>query len=590
MCGIVGYIGKKRAAPVLIDGLYKLEYRGYDSAGIALQEAHGGTYILRRKGRVSGLECAREHVGNVGIGHTRWATHGAPSEENAHPHSYRGITLVHNGIVENAFTLKEECLKRGETFSSETDSEVVAHLIAHAYQGDLLQAVREATSRLTGSYALVILCDSEPGRIVCARKYSPLIVGKRGEELFVASDVPALAGEGMELFGLDDGEFASLEGGEITFYNALGEEIFKEAAQIDCDEEVPVLRGHSHYMRKEMGEIPAVLARLHSYSAQNNCFLGLNEVLCQTYHIHVVACGTAYHAGLCAKYAIERLCRVPVEVFVASEYRYSNPIVQTNTLAIAISQSGETADTLAAAQLAREKGAYLLAVTNIAHSSLTRISDGVLFTHAGREIGVAATKSFNAQLVTLYALCGALAKAKGLSIPPMDDFARLAEVTLEQAKALTAWAEELKTAKNILFIGRGIDYCIALEGSLKLKEISYLPAEGYPAGELKHGTLALIEENSPVIAVLTQKSLAEKTMNAVHEAYTRGARVYLVTNLPEYAERSEVGASIVFPACEEVFSPVLSVIPLQMLAYFTSLSRGHDPDKPRNLAKSVTVE
>ncbi len=591
MCGIVGYLGKKRAAPRLLEGLKKLEYRGYDSAGIAVL-LNGGFTVVRKKGRVKELDGAADLEGSVGIGHTRWATHGAPSERNAHPHVYGKFAVVHNGIIENFASLKEECLARGETFSSETDSEVIAHLIDFSYDGNFLLAVKNATDRLVGSYALAVLCTDFPDTMVVAREKSPLVVGRGSEGLFAASDVPAVAEESAEIYSLSDGEFAVLEGEDLRFYDNNLSEIVKDRVEFDCCADIPDLNGFRHYMRKEMSEI--------SQSVRNSIvdfgnipqFSRFCEVLCQTQYIHIVACGTAYHSGIAAKVAIEALARVPVEVCIASEYRYRDPIVESGTLVIAVSQSGETADTLAAAERAKAKGAILVALTNAPYSSLTRIADFTIPTHAGREIAVAATKSYNAQLATLYSLAVALARRKGKNADPsrLRDLPQLCEKTLCESEGVRSWTPYFTCAKSVYFLGRGADYVSALEGSLKLKEISYLPSEGYPAGELKHGTLALIEKGTPVVAVITQSALAEKTMNAVHEVYARGGKVFLVTSLPEYAKRREVAASLVIPQCEELFSPILSVIPLQALAYYVSLARGNDPDKPRNLAKSVTVE
>ncbi len=587
MCGIIGYTGKEQAAPKLLLGLKRLEYRGYDSAGIAVF-SDGKFSVCKRKGRVSELGGAEKLRGGCGIGHTRWATHGAPSERNAHPHSFGRFVLVHNGIIENYLPLKEECEARGEKFISETDSEVIAHLLEYYDRGDVLSAIKETVARLKGSYALAVMCRDEPNVLYAARRKSPLIVGKGEEGLYLASDVPAIA-ECRELYSLCDGEFAVLQGDNIRFYGEEGE-IKKETMKLVSKSDIPEKGAYPHFMLKEMHEIPAAIANSLINFEDDFCFSGINIVLCQTEYIQIIACGTAYHSGIAAKYAIEALARVPVEVTVASEYRYRDPIVKKGTLALAVSQSGETADTLAAAELAKEKGATVIAITNAPDSSITQIAHFVLFTRAGREIAVAATKSFNAQLALLFSLATALAKTKGRQTPSLRPLPALAEEVLTEAEKMKEIAPILLGAKSVYFIGRGADYCTALEGSLKLKEISYLPSEGYPAGELKHGTLALIDEGTPVIAVLTQEGLAEKTMNAVFEVYARGGRVILVTNLPEYAARKEVYRSILLPKCEELFSPILSVIPLQALAYYTSLARGNDPDKPRNLAKSVTVE
>lgn len=589
MCGIVGYYGSAPAAPVLLKGLEKLEYRGYDSAGIAVLDC-GKFGIMRKKGRVRELYGAENMKGNLGIGHTRWATHGAPSEANAHPHVYGKFAIVHNGIIENEFMLKEECKARGEVFSSATDSEVIAHLLEFYYEGNLLAAVKAATERLKGSYALAVLCE-DYDYIVCARKSSPLVVGTGKDGVYCASDVSAIAAEGVDIYSLDDGEFALLTT-DINFFDCNLKRIRKTKLEYDAEEETPDKKGYRHFMRKEMAEIPAVLGKSILDFAHDEAYAAFYEVLKKTEQIQIVACGTAYHSGLCAKYAIESLCRVPVEVCVASEYRYQNPIVRKRTLVIAVSQSGETADTIAAAELAKERGATLAAVTNVPYSRITRIADYVLPTNAGREIAVAATKTFNAQLVLLYSLASALAEAKGkegaaAEIQELPEKVKCAEEACEEVRS---WVPHFLGARSAFFLGRGADYATSLEGSLKLKEITYLPSEGYPAGELKHGTLALVDSGTPVVAVLTQPALADKTMNAVHEVYARGAKVFLITSLSEYINRKEVTASVLIPACKEEFSPVLSVLPLQALAYYVSIARGNNPDKPRNLAKSVTVE
>ncbi len=585
MCGIVGYTGSRRAAPVLLELLKKLEYRGYDSAGIAVCYKEQ-IEIFKRKGKVENIAPAEKMQGSSGIGHTRWATHGAPSEKNAHPHSFGKFTIVHNGIIENNKVLKEECLLRGEIFLSETDSEVIAHMIAFYDEGDFLLAVQKAVSRLEGSYAIAVLSSEYPDQIVCARVGSPLVVGRNENGSLLASDLVAISSEVDKAYLLKDGDFAVLGKNGIAFYDEKLKSIEKSPMQYDTVLSNADKKGYMYFMKKEMEEIPSVLSNANLECANGLSYKQFCKVLCQAEYIHIVACGTAYHSGLCAKYAFESLCRVPVEVCIASEYRYNNPIIRPNTLVIAISQSGETADTLAASKLAKDRGAYLAAVTNVPYSSLTRIADCVLETKAGAEVAVAATKSFNAQLAVLYLL--ALFRAKGEA--DFSEIARLAKETLKVSEEVRGWTPYFQNAKSVYFIGRGVDYCAALEGSLKLKEISYLPSEGYAAGELKHGTLALVDEKTPVVAILTQHELAEKTMNAVHETRSRGARVFLITSLPEAAESGEATASILIPACREIFSPILSVIPLQALAFYTSLARGNDPDKPRHLAKSVTVE
>lgn len=589
MCGIVGYLGEERAAPVLLDGLEKLEYRGYDSAGVALWQDKK-IAVVRRKGRVCELACARSLAGNAGVGHTRWATHGAPSERNAHPHRFGAVCLVHNGILENAAALKEECLARGEVFSSDTDSEVAAHLMNAflAEEGDLLRAVKRACELLSGSYAFAVLAEGRE-EIVCARMHSPLVVARGTDGVFAASDLCAVAAEGRSAYVLEDGEFARLtrEGAEL-FDSAL-RPVERTFFALAAQQAAPEKGSFAHFMRKEIEEVPSAIENTLS-GLPDLLNSHLYEVLCQTEYLHIVACGTAYHSGLCMKAVAEKFARVPTQVFVASEYRYCDPIVPEHTLTVAISQSGETADTLAAAQLALERGSRLLAVTNVEHSSLNRLAQHVLPTRAGREVAVAATKSFNAQLAVLYSLAAALAAGRGRRAPSPAALAVLARETLCASGRVAAWTPYFQGARSVFFLGRGADRCAALEGSLKLKEISYLPSEGYAAGELKHGTLALVDGTTPVVAVITDPQLADKTMNAVHEVYARGAAVFLVTPFEELCAAAEVTASVRIPRCEPAYSPILSVIPLQLLAYHVSLALGHDPDKPRNLAKSVTVE
>ena len=588
MCGIVGYAGEGRAAPVLIEGLKRLEYRGYDSAGIAvLGEA---LTVVKRKGRVEALAAeAKKLSGGLGIAHTRWATHGEPSERNAHPHRYGGVAVVHNGIIENASLLRAECEARGEVFSSETDSEVIAHLIAAAYRGDLLQAVQKAARRLEGSYAIAVLAEGERV-IVAARRKSPLLVG-RGEGSVLASDLPAIAPLANEVYSLKEGGFALLTEDDVRLFDEELCEWKGEPIEFGKVEGDGGKGSYPHYMRKEIAEDPAAIANSIVDLTADSRFFDISIVLCQTYYIQIVACGTAYHSGIAAKYAIEALSRVPVEVDIASEYRYRDPIVPKGTLVIAVSQSGETADTLAAAALAKERGAKVLALTNVPYSSLTALADFVLLTHAGRETAVAATKSFCAQLASLYSLAASLAALKGRSAPSLAPFPALCEDALSRSEKVKEWARVLCQKKSVYFIGRGADYAAAIEGSLKLKEVSYLASEGYPAGELKHGTLALVGEDAPVVALLSDARLAEKTMNAVHEVRSRGARVFLITTLPSCAEGVLPEEDVLrLPACEAVYSPLCTVVPLQLLAYETAVLLGHDPDKPRNLAKSVTVE
>ena len=586
MCGIVGYVGERRAAPILLDGLQRLEYRGYDSAGIAVMRG-GQITVVRRKGRVKGLSEARSLEGKIGIGHTRWATHGVPSERNAHPHVCGKICIVHNGIIENAAALRTACEARGELFASDTDSEVIAHLIAAA-DGDLLHAVHAACKVLEGSYAIAVMKEGEEG-IVLARRASPLVAGCDEDGLYAASDIPAIAAEGRRLYLLEDGEFALLKEGELSFYSGELEPLQKQSFFCDAAQDAPEKGSFAHFMKKEIAEAPRAAARSLPDLAKSEDSV-LCEVLCQTQYIHVVACGTAFHSALCMKYVTHRFARLPAEAHIASEFRYADPIILPRSLCIAVSQSGETADTLAAAALAKARGAKVLAVTNVRRSSLERMSDFVLPTAAGQEIAVAATKSFNAQLAILYALAAEIARGRGRAAPPPAQTVAQMREALACAEQVRAWVPYFAGAKSVFFLGRGADYLAAREGSLKLKEIGYLPCEGYPAGELKHGTLALVDGRTPVVAIVTQPALADKTMNAVHEAYARGAAVFLITNVPACLACGEVTASLLLPACEPAYSPMLTSLPLQLLAYYVAVARGNDPDKPRNLAKSVTVE
>lgn len=586
MCGIFGYAGTKRAAPLVYAGLKKLEYRGYDSAGIATVTAEGIT-LYKRRGRVEEIRPAREMKGNIGVGHTRWATHGEPSEVNAHPHVFGNFAVVHNGIIENFQSLKGECERRGEAFASETDSEVIAHLLAYYYRGDVLAALKATAARLKGAFALAVLCKEEPEYIYCARRFSPLLFARFKEGYALASDFLALAQGGGEAFALGDGEFARLAKEGVSFYSAELKPIEKEPLEYDVSWRSPEKQGYAHFMKKEMKEIPESVEK-SCFSLDKTQFSELFEVLCHTKYLHFVACGTAFHAAYAAKYAAETIARIPTEVCLASEYRYKDPVIQEGTLVVAVSQSGETADTLAAAEIAKTRGAPLLAVTNVPYSSLARLADFCLTTGAGREVAVAATKSYNAQLAALYSLVLAFANrdAEG----EIGSFPPLLKSALRRSERVRRWSNYFIGAKCVLFIGRGQDYVSALEGSLKFKEITYLPSEGYAAGELKHGTLALVDGNTPVVAILSDERLAEKTMNAVHEAASRGAKVFLITTIKKYARKKEAFASLLLPPCKAEFSPLVTSVPLQALAYYVALALGNDPDKPRNLAKSVTVE
>lgn len=581
MCGIVGYTGKTPAAPHLFYGLKSLEYRGYDSAGIALIN-DGKINLYKRAGRVDALKFVLSERGSVGIGHTRWATHGGATEKNAHPHRYRRFAVVHNGIIENYLQLKDEMSE--DEFSSETDSEVIAHLFEREYHGDLLCAAKRVYARLCGSFAVALLCVDRPNTLLCMKKNSPLLIGFMGEECFLASDLSAIAADGATVYRLDDGEIALLEGGNVEIYRIDGTKSKKVPIKFDLLEQTDGLNGYAHYMEKEIYEIPQAIDRTIC------CFPSKKEILSvaqDVKEIHLVGCGTAYHSALAANYFAQKYIQGNTGVFLASEYRYGDQKIDDTTLVIAVSQSGETADTVAAAIRAKEKGAKLIVVTNVVHSTLTTYADLVIETKAGREVAVAATKSYHAQLTALYGIFLTLAE-KDCNL--LRVFPSLCRKTILSCGKVQEWALHASKAKCVHFIGRKVDYSAAVEGSLKWKEITYLPSEGYAAGELKHGTLALVDGDTPVIAILTNRDLAEKTLNAVHEVAARGAPVYLITCFSEFCNRDEGVESVLLPQTDEFFSPLVSVIPMQLLAYYASVVLGNDPDKPRNLAKSVTVE
>jgi glucosamine--fructose-6-phosphate aminotransferase (isomerizing) len=610
MCGIVGYIGKRNSQEILLEGLKKLEYRGYDSAGIAVY-VDGKLQIRKAKGRLSELEAklADDPLGGtVGIGHTRWATHGKPSDENSHPHTDNAtkFSVVHNGIIENYMTLKEELIAKGRRFVSDTDTEVIAHLIADLYDGDIVEAVRLAVRRMRGAYALGVLCEYEPDKLVAVRLSSPLVIGVGQGENYIGSDIPAILEHTRNVYILNDGDMAVLTRDTVELMNLDGENIAREMIFVDWDLVTAEKAGFDHFMLKEIHEQPkAYRDTMGARIDPDDQRIILNELKMTADEIrairkvHIVACGTAYHAGLIGKQVIERLTRIPVEAEVASEYRYREPIITKDTLVIVVSQSGETADTLAALREARRCGARVLAITNVVGSSVAREADDVIITWAGPEIAVASTKAYTSQLIAFYLLGLYLAQTLGT-----QDAAAIREVIaalrrlpaqvqqiLDQADAIKAYAHAISISDHLFFIGRGLDYAVALEGSLKLKEISYIHSEAYPAGELKHGTLALIEDGVPVIALATQAALIEKTVSNIKEVAARGARVLGIACEGRGAEmRSVVDDIFLIPDTLPLLTPALSVIPLQLLAYYASLARGNDVDKPRNLAKSVTVE
>jgi len=610
MCGIVGYIGNRESQPILLEGLKKLEYRGYDSAGIAVF-TDSGLKITKSVGRLLNLESrlSKEPLrGTVGIGHTRWATHGKPSDLNSHPHvdDTRKFSVVHNGIIENYLELKEELMLQGHKFQSETDTEVISHLIATEYDGDIVKAVQRAVSKMRGAFALGVLTEYEPDKLVAVRYASPLIIGVGDGEKYIASDIPAILEHTRDIYILNDGEMAVLTRDSVQLMTIEGNIITKELFHVDWDLMTAEKGGFDHFMLKEIHEQPrAYRDTMRGRLSENGRSVVLPdlkmtpEMLRKFNRVHIVACGTAMHAGIVGRYVIEQMVRVPAETDVASEYRYRSPIITPDTLVIVVSQSGETADTLAALREAKRCGAYVLAITNVVGSSVAREADDVIITQAGPEIAVASTKAYTTQLIAFYLFALYWAQVNGTMSE--DEIARIlaamqalpeqVEKILAQAETIKGIAESITRHSNLFFIGRGLDYAVALEGSLKLKEISYIHSEAYAAGELKHGTLALIEEGVPVIALLTQDALYEKTLSNIKETKARGAHVLAIVNEGSEAEAAKsVDRIIAIPRTLPILTPALSVVPLQLLAYYASLALGHDVDKPRNLAKSVTVE
>lgn len=608
MCGIVGYIGNHQAAPIILDGLSKLEYRGYDSAGMAVFD---GEKIQTKKaiGRLKVLENLTKGgetmPGCAGIGHTRWATHGAPSDRNAHPHTNGSgtIAVVHNGIIENYIPLKKKMQDRGYQFVSETDTEVLAHLIDYYYKGNPLEAITKVLHRVEGSYALGILFSDHPDVIYAARKDSPLIVGQNDAGCFIASDVPAILKYTRTVYYLENQEVAELKKDSLRFFSVDEEELTKESASIDWDADAAEKSGYEHFMLKEMYEQPKTITDTISPRIKGNDIVieELNmteEELQAVKKIHIVACGSAYHAGVTGKYVLEGLARIPVEVDVASEFRYRNPILEEGAMVIVISQSGETADTLAALRESKARGHKVLGIVNVVGSSIAREADACLYTWAGPEIAVATTKAYSAQLTALYMLAMKLAKVRGL----LDEkaFAELLgdlrclpdqiELLLGQKEKIQHFANRYLGARDIFFIGRGIDYAISLEGSLKLKEISYIHSEAYAAGELKHGTISLIEDGTLVVALATQPELFQKTISNIVEVKARGAFVMAVTSEQNKAIEKASDYVVYIPETNPYFANSLAIVPLQLFAYYVAVGRGCDVDKPRNLAKSVTVE
>lgn len=612
MCGIIGYIGESQAMPILLEGLRKLEYRGYDSSGIAIYDSiTKNIKIMKAKGPLHELTLKLDSgikiKGTCGMGHTRWATHGEPSEVNAHPHTSHNhsVILVHNGIIENYQELKDELSLSGYQFYSQTDSEVAANMMDYYYQKSTnpLDAIRETLYRLQGSYAFVIMFRDFPDKLFVARNQSPLIIGKNKSGYMIASDVPAILSNTKHVYYMDNLEIAQITQSDIHFYNVEKEEITKQMVQIHWDEKAATKNGFDHFMLKEIHEQPhAIRDTLYAYLENGELSLaktGLSDsFLASLERIYIVACGSAYHAGMTAKYVFEQLGHIPVEVEVASEFRYRNPILNTNSLVIIISQSGETADSLAALCLAKERTVPVLGIVNVPGSSIARESDYVMYTHAGPEISVATTKAYSAQLIALYLLAIQIGVANnviekgvaGMLLLELDLIPEKISQILDQKEQLKTLAAQLTNAQTMFFIGRGIDYPLAMEGSLKMKEISYIHSEAYAAGELKHGTISLIESGIPVIGVLTQADLYEKTMSNLMEVKSRGASVFCITFITKNDCSSTMDCVIYIPKTHPLFATSLAIVPLQLLSYYVSSAKGLDVDKPRNLAKSVTVE
>lgn len=608
MCGIVGYVGKQQAAPIILDGLSKLEYRGYDSAGMAVFDGKC-IQIQKSVGRLKVLEelthDGRTMPGVLGIGHTRWATHGAPSDVNSHPHynEEETIAVVHNGIIENYIPLKNKLLKKGYTFLSETDTEVVAHLLDYYYKGNPLEAITKVLHRVEGSYALGILFADHPDTLYAVRKDSPLIVGKSDEGCFIASDVPAILKYTRNVYYVENQEVACMTADSLHFYSVDEEELEKEAVTIEWDASAAEKGGYEHFMLKEMHEQSKTVTDTMNPRIKDGKIvieeLGLtDEEICNMSRIYMVACGSAYHAAMTGKYVMEGIARIPVEVDLASEFRYRDPILDDNSLVIVVSQSGETADTLAALREAQKRGCRVLGIVNVVGSSIAREADNVMYTWAGPEIAVATTKAYSAQLIALYLLSLKFADVRGKITKEeltdyMEDLKRLPqqiELLMNNKERIQRFANRYIAAKDIFFIGRGIDYAISLEASLKLKEISYIHSEAYAAGELKHGTISLIEDGTLVAAVSTQPALYKKTLSNIVEVKSRGAFVLAVTTVGNTEIEKAADYVIYIPETNPFFTDSLAIIPLQLFAYYVSVGKGCDVDKPRNLAKSVTVE
>ncbi|MCY6354661.1 glutamine--fructose-6-phosphate transaminase (isomerizing) [Clostridium sp. ZS2-4] len=608
MCGIVGYLGNKKAAEILVEGLSKLEYRGYDSAGVAVIE-DGNIDVKKCKGRLANLEDKlSQHIlnGAIGIGHTRWATHGEPSDVNSHPHTNGDgtIAVVHNGIIENYLVLRDWLTSEGYKFQSETDTEVIPHLVDYYYEGDLLDAVMKAIKKMEGSYAVGVICKNEPDKLIAVRKDSPLIVGVGEGESFIASDIPAVLNYTREVYLLEDNEFVLIDENGVTILDENKQKIEKEIYHVTWDADAAEKGGYEHFMLKEIHEQPKAIKDTLTSRVVKGQKISLDSItltkeqIADIDKIYIVACGTAYHAGLVGKTAIEKLAKIPVEVEVASEFRYREPLINERTLMIVISQSGETADTLAALRLAKAENARVIAVTNVVGSSVSREADDVLYTWAGPEIAVASTKAYVTQLIAMYIIALYLAENKGsvreseiekIKCGLLNLSEKAAEV-LNHKDLIKDFAKKICMDKDMYFLGRGLDYAVAMEGSLKLKEISYIHSEAYAGGELKHGPIALIEEGTKVIALATQEYLFDKMLSNIKEVKTRGANVIGIAMEGHDVIEKTVDSAIYIPRVKAILAPILSVIPLQLLSYYVSIEKGCDVDKPRNLAKSVTVE
>ncbi|MEG1256717.1 glutamine--fructose-6-phosphate transaminase (isomerizing) [Clostridium sp.] len=608
MCGIVGYFGRREAAPLLIEGLSKLEYRGYDSAGVSILN-EDGINLTKCKGRLANLEGKLEENpvhGFIGIGHTRWATHGKPSDVNSHPHcnADNTISVVHNGIIENYIAIREWLTSKGYEFLSETDTEVIPNLVDYYYEGDLLKAVMKAAEKMQGSYAIGVITTHEPDKLVAVRHESPLIVGLGEDEIFIASDIPAVLNQTRKVYLLEDNEFVVVTKDGVKIYDEYDKEVKKEVFNVTWDADAAEKGGYEHFMIKEIHEQPKAIRDTLTSRIALGQPITLDDIhitaeqIKNLNRIYIVACGTAYHAGVVGKYVIEKLARIPVEVDIASEFKYRDPIIDENTLMIVVSQSGETADTMSALRLAKSKGARVIAVTNVVGSSASREADDILYTWAGPEIAVASTKAYVTQLIAMYIIALFFAEQKEtLSTEEIEAIKAEMLALPEKAQEALDCKETIqkftnKTCKHndMFFLGRGLDYAVCMEASLKLKEISYIHSEAYAAGELKHGPIALIEEGTVVITLATQEDLYDKTISNMKEVIARGARVYAFAQKGHTEIEKSVHSVTYIPKVMDLLSPVISVIPMQLFSYYMAIEKGCDVDKPRNLAKSVTVE